>query len=119
MSRLPGFWPPRGSTPDGDDAPPRSSAPTRTALLCLHERGAHGHPTLTDPSRGRPDHGLILFLRVRDVPEALERVRDLVPRSEEEPHLDPHTGTWEFSVRDPEGYFVTIGALPADETQAS
>lgn len=89
-----------------------------TVLLCLHEWGAHGHPTLSDPSHGAPDNGLILFLRVSDYPEALGRARDLVARFEEEPHLNAHTGTREFSVRDPEGYFVTISELPEHETGA-
>ena len=30
---------------------------------------------------------------------------------EEEPHLNPNTQTMEFSLRDPDGYFVTISAL--------
>jgi hypothetical protein len=37
--------------------------------------------------------------------------RGLVERLEEEPHTNPHTGTREFSLRDLDGYFVTISAL--------
>jgi hypothetical protein len=36
--------------------------------------------------------------------------RALVGRLEEEPHLNPHTGTNEFSLRDPDGCYVTISA---------
>ena len=32
---------------------------------------------------------------------------------EEEPHMNPNTGTTEFSLRDPDGYYVTINALSA------
>jgi len=42
---------------------------------------------------------------------ALERARTLVDRLEEEPHTNPSTQTKEFSVRDPDGYYVTISAL--------
>jgi len=38
---------------------------------------------------------------------------DLVSRFEEEPHVNPSTGTMEFSLRDPDGYYVTISALNA------
>lgn len=41
----------------------------------------------------------------------LQRARSLVPRFEEEPHLNPNTRTREFSVRDPDGYYGTISAL--------
>jgi hypothetical protein len=35
----------------------------------------------------------------------------LVSRLEAEPHVNPNTGTKEFSLRDPDGYYVTISAL--------
>jgi hypothetical protein len=37
-----------------------------TVLLCLHEWGAHGHPSLRSPDDGTPGNGLILFFRVDD-----------------------------------------------------
>lgn len=84
-----------------------------TVLLCLHQWGAHEHPSLTSPDRGTPGNGLLLFFRVDDFDPALERARGLVPQLEEEPHVNPNTRTQEFSLRDPDGYFVTISALPA------
>jgi len=80
-------------------------------LLCLHEWGAHGHPSLMSPDHGKPGNGLLLFFRVDDFREALPRARALVPRLEEEPHVNLNTGTMEFSLRDPDGYYVTISAL--------
>jgi catechol 2,3-dioxygenase-like lactoylglutathione lyase family enzyme len=85
----------------------------RTVLLCLHEWGAHEHPSLTSPDRGTPGNGLLLFFRVDDFDQALQRARPLVIRLEEEPHLNPNTQTMEFSLRDPDGYYVTISALSA------
>jgi predicted enzyme related to lactoylglutathione lyase len=84
-----------------------------TVLLCLHEWGAHEHPPLTSPHRAEPGNGLLLFFRVEDYDAALARARALVARLEEEPHLNPNTGTMEFSLRDPDGYYVTISALGA------
>jgi len=82
-----------------------------TVLLCLHQWGVHDHPSLMRPDRGAPGNGLLLFFRVDDYDEALKRARSLVPRFEEEPHLNPNTETMEFSLRDPDGYYVTISAL--------
>jgi hypothetical protein len=55
-----------------------------------------------------------LFFRVDDFDMALKRARALVTRFEEEPNMNPSTGTMEFSLRDPDGYYVTISALSAD-----
>ena len=82
-----------------------------TVLLCLHEWGAHEHPSLTSPDRATPGNGLLLFLRVDNFEVALPRARVLVSRLEEEPNVNPNTGTMEFSLRDPDGYYVTISAF--------
>ena len=82
-----------------------------TVLLCLHEWGAHDHPSLTSPDPAQPGNGLLLFFRVDDFELALQRARELVTRFEEEPHVNSSTGTSEFSLRDPDGYYVTISAL--------
>jgi len=84
-----------------------------TVLLCLHEWGAHEHPSLMSPDRAQPGNGLLLFFRVDDFDMALPRARALVARLEEEPHVNQNTGTAEFSLRDPDGYHVTISALSA------
>jgi catechol 2,3-dioxygenase-like lactoylglutathione lyase family enzyme len=89
-----------------------------TVLLCLHQWGAHEHPSLMSPDTASPGNGLLLFFRVDDYDLALERTRTLVARFEEEPHVNPNTGTWEFSLRDPDGYYVTIGALSASGEEA-
>jgi catechol 2,3-dioxygenase-like lactoylglutathione lyase family enzyme len=84
-----------------------------TVLLCLHEWGAHEHPSLTSPDHAQPGNGLLLFFRVDDFDMALPRARALATRLEEESNVNPNTGTLEFSLRDPDGYYVTISALSA------
>jgi len=81
-----------------------------TVLLCVHEWGAHEHPTLTSPEHATPGNGLILFFRVDDFEGALQRARTLVIQLEEEPNMSPNTGTMEFALRDPDGYYVMISA---------
>ena len=63
-----------------------------TVLLCLHQWGAHEHPSLMSPDEAPPGNGLLLFFRVDDFELALERTRALVTRLEEEPHVNPSTG---------------------------
>lgn len=87
--------------------------PDGTVLLCLHEWGAHEHPSLASPDRAPPGNGLLLFFRIDDFDAALPRARALAAQLEEEPHLNPNTGTMEFSLRDLDGYHVTISALSA------
>lgn len=84
-----------------------------TVLLCLHRWGDHDHPSLTSPDHAQPGNGLLLFFRVDDFDVALHSARALVARFEEEPNVNPSTGTMEFSLRDPDGYYVTISALSA------
>jgi catechol 2,3-dioxygenase-like lactoylglutathione lyase family enzyme len=86
-----------------------------TVLLCLHQWGVHDHPSLMSSDDGTPGNGLLLFFRVDDYEMALKRARALVDRFEEEPHVNPNTQTREFSLRDPDGYYVTISALSATQ----
>ena len=72
-----------------------------TVLLCLHQWGAHEHPSLMSRDEATPGNGLLLFFRVDDF--------------EEEPHANPNARTKEFSLRDPEGYYVTISELSSLE----
>ena len=55
----------------------------------------------------------LLFFRVDDYDNSLNRARALVDRFEQEPHVNPNTQTQEFSLRDPDGYHITISALSA------
>ena len=83
-----------------------------TVLLCLHRWGDHDHPSLTTPTRAEPGNGLLLFFRSDDFDQSLAAAREL-GSFEEEPHLNNSTGTMEFSLRDPDGYCVTVSALEA------
>jgi catechol 2,3-dioxygenase-like lactoylglutathione lyase family enzyme len=84
-----------------------------TVLLCFHAWGAHEHPSLMSPDHADPGNGLLLFFGVDDFDAALPRARTAVTRLDEEPHLNQNTGAMEFSLRDLDGYYVTISALSA------
>ena len=85
-------------------------------LLCLHRWGDHGHPTLRAPTT-QPGNGLILFFRVTDFRDTLGRARSMVPKLAEEPTDNPGTGTPEFALLDPDGYYVMVSALGEDEQE--
>jgi len=63
------------------------------------------------PEHGIPGNGLLLFFLVDDFDLALQRARSLVSRLQAEPHLNSNTQTKEFSLLDPDGYYVTISAV--------
>jgi catechol 2,3-dioxygenase-like lactoylglutathione lyase family enzyme len=84
-----------------------------TVLLCLHRWGDHEHPSLASPDRAEPGNGLLLFFRVDNFDQALDRARGLVASLEEEPNVNPDTGSSEFALRDPDGYYVMVSALSA------
>lgn len=81
-----------------------------TVLLCLHSWGYHRHPTLLQPDPS-PGNGLLLFFRVDDFDATLRRAQELVTDLEEEPSKNANTGTLEFSLRDPDGYFVMVSSI--------
>ena len=81
-----------------------------TVLLCLHRWGEHEHPTLASPALATPGNGLLLFFRVDDFDAALDRARALATLAEA-PSRNPNTGTMEFALRDPDGYYVMVSAL--------
>jgi hypothetical protein len=57
-----------------------------------------------------------MFFRVDDFSRALKRARTLATSLEEEPRGNPNTGTMEFALRDPDGYYVMISALSSTES---
>ena len=83
-----------------------------TVLLCLHSWGDHEHPSLASSELAQPGNGLLLFFRVDDYDTSLRSARTLGTLTEE-PHVNHSTGTAEFSLRDPDGYYVTVSAAVA------
>ena len=54
---------------------------------------------------------MLLFFRVDDFDAAVTRARALVDALDQEPQLNPATGTLEFALRDPDGYCVMVSAI--------
>ncbi|MCB9234836.1 MAG: glyoxalase [Bacteroidia bacterium] len=78
-------------------------------MLCLHQWGAHEHPTMQNPQL-TPGNGLILYFRTPAMESIREMARQMGLSVEEEVHLNPNSTKLEFSLCDPDGYYLTITA---------
>ena len=76
-------------------------------ILSLHKWAEHAHPTLSNP-KITAGNGLILYFVVNNLDLIWENAKQLNAKIEEEPHLNNNSGRWEFSVRDLDGYFVSV-----------
>lgn len=76
-------------------------------LICLHKWEAHGHPTMTN-SAIVPGNGLILYFRTENMNAIRQNVEKIGGQIEEDIHINPNSTKKEFSLRDPDGYYVII-----------
>ncbi len=76
-------------------------------LLCLHKWDAHEHPTMIN-SNITPGNGLILYFRTDNMESVRQQAGILKCEIEKDIQLNPNSGKREFSLRDPDGYYLTI-----------
>lgn len=76
-------------------------------LVCLHKWGAHNHPTMQNPN-GTIGNGLMLYFRTENMEQIRENLRKIDYDVEEEIKLSHNSHRKEFSLRDPDGYYITI-----------
>lgn len=76
-------------------------------IICLHQWGEDDHPTMTNPNIA-PGNGLILYFRTENMPVIRQNVEKMGWAIEEDIHLNPNSTKMEFSLRDPDGYYLTI-----------
>jgi hypothetical protein len=76
-------------------------------LSCLHKWGEHQHPTMINPEIA-PGNGLILYFRTDMMLVIRQNVDNIGGYVEEDIHLNPNSRKREFSLRDPDGYYLTI-----------
>jgi len=76
-------------------------------LLCLHQWGEHAHPTMTNPTI-TPGNGLILYFRTENIHIIRQNADKTGSLIEEDIHLNTNSTKKEFSLRDPDGYYLTI-----------
>ncbi len=85
-----------------------------TILLCLHRwgpsgpRGDHEWRSLADPAKGQAGNGLLLWFVVTDFDKAWQRAQNLGATIDEPPNTNNGTAMRAFSIREPDGNFVTV-----------
>ncbi len=78
-----------------------------TVILCLHLWGEHEHPTMANPEIPI-GNGLILYIRVTNLTNIWENAQFLNANIHQEPHFNPNSGQHQFTLRDPDGYYLMI-----------
>ena len=79
-----------------------------TVLLLLHHWGAPEHPSMLSPTEGPIGHGLVIYFRVDDLDTILQRAKQMGAQIVCEPAFNELAHQREFSLRDPDGYFITV-----------
>lgn len=76
-------------------------------LICLHKWELHGHPTMTNPNI-TSGNGFIIYYKTDKLEIIRSNVENIDYPIEEEIHVNPNSTKKEFSLRDPDGYYLTI-----------
>ncbi|MCG8306155.1 MAG: glyoxalase [Cytophagales bacterium] len=76
-------------------------------IICLHKWGEHQHPTMMN-QKIMPGNGLLLYFRTNQLETIRKNAEYVGSKLEEEIHINPNTRKKEFSLRDPDGYYLTI-----------
>ena len=76
-------------------------------MLCLHKWGEHQHPTLTNEDQ-TTGNGLLLYFKTDNLEAIRQNAHEEACVIEEEIHTNTNSQKREFSLRDPDGYYLTI-----------
>ncbi len=79
-------------------------------VLLLHHREFNEHPALEVPEGPTAGAGVLFYFWVDDVEAAFARATAIGAAALDEPHMNPNAQGVEFSLRDPDGYAVTVAA---------
>ncbi len=77
-------------------------------ILMLHRAETDEHPALASPTTNAPGAGVLLIFRVEDVDKVFETARTMHADLVDAPHENPQARQREFSLRDPDGYALTV-----------
>ena len=76
--------------------------------MMLHHQDYAEHPAIDDPRQGGAGRGVLFYFSVSDVAAYYERAKAMGADLIDEPSLNPASRSIEFSVRDPDGYALTV-----------
>ncbi len=76
-------------------------------LVCLHKWNEHDHPTMKNPDLS-VGNGLLLYFRTSQINEIYQNLVAMGYELDSEIRINPNSGKKEFSLWDPNGYYLTI-----------
>ncbi len=76
-------------------------------FICLHKWDTHEHATMKSPEI-TPGNGLILYLRTKKINKIRQNLTEMDYKIEKDIQLNPNSGKREFSMRDPNGYYLIV-----------
>ncbi len=77
-------------------------------VLLLHHWSAPEHPSMHDVNAGPIGHGIVIHFRVASIAPYFDRARKLSAEVLHEPWHNPQSRQDEFTIRDPDGYVLTV-----------
>lgn len=78
-------------------------------LLMLHHWGGDEHgPAFLEPERGPVGHGVVLWFLVPDLDVIYDKAVEMGATIHVEPHENPLAHWREFTLSDPDGYFIAF-----------
>lgn len=75
--------------------------------LCLHPWEMDNHPTMTNQNI-TPGNGIILYFKTDRMEEIRENAEKVGAKIDEDIHTNPNPDKKEFSMWDPDGYYLIV-----------
>jgi len=85
--------------------------------LMLHHVDFSEHPGIDDPREGKAGRGVLLYFSVADAKAVFDRAREMGADLVDEPHFNPNARAIEFTLRDPDGYAISVSERTAGEDE--
>lgn len=76
-------------------------------VLCLHPWEMDDHPSMRN-TEITPGNGIILYFKTDAMQEIRENARKIGAKIHEDIHVNPNPNKKEFSMWDPDGYYIII-----------
>lgn len=76
-------------------------------VLCLHPWEMDDHPTMRN-QKTTPGNGLILYFKTDKLEAIRKNAEKAGAKIEEDLHVNPHSNKKEFSMWDPDGYYIIV-----------
>jgi len=88
-------------------------------LLMLHHPELDEHPGLETPGQAPAEAGVLLYFSVSNLNDVFARAQDMGVEVLAEPEYHPKSHAVEFSVRDPDGYLLSVSERRGSDADGS